>query len=216
LRGTVICITNNHFPEIAKEGVNMDKRFSLLYFIVALVVLSMAVFLFFSPEDNAPHTFGLPQMHAPDLDNEVDSGPKYAPEFNLIAGICTLLLVCYLFWACYRKFQTDSQADLIAMQDSLYEISLATGRTEYDLFCISAEEWSIPSERIDQDYKRYMIEQVMPHYAKDFARKNQTHLDESLVNKKEVEPTSWADWAKALLVFPGSVFFLFSMAVFFD
>jgi hypothetical protein len=51
----------------------------------------------------------------------------------------------------------------------------------------------------------------MPHYAKDFVRKNQHHLDESLINRKEVEPTSWLDWTKALLVFPGSILALFSM-----
>jgi hypothetical protein len=56
-----------------------------------------------------------------------------------------------------------------------------------------------------------MIDQVMPHYAKDFVRKNQHHLDESLINRKEVEPTSWLDWTKALLVFPGSILALFSM-----
>ena len=191
----------------------MYKRLSVLFSIVALVMLSMAIFLFFSPEDNLHNTSELPQMHAAEMVNAVDSGPRYAPGFNLIAGICTLLLVGYLYWACYRKFQIDSQADLIAMEDSLYEISLATGQTEYDLFCKSAEEWSVSRDRIEHDFKRYMIDQVMPHYAKDFARKNQRHIDESLLDKKEVEPTSWADWAKGLLVFPGSVLLLFSMAV---
>ena len=81
------------------------------------------------------------------------------------------------------------------------------------IYYVSAEEWSVSGDRIDQDFKRYMADQVLPHYAKDFVRKNNMHLDESLVNKKEVEPTSWSDWAKALLVFPGSLLLLFFMAV---
>jgi len=190
----------------------MDKRISVLYSIAAMLLLSMAVFIFFSPEDRVDNILGLSQMHATDIVSNVDNVPRYAPGFNLIAGICALLLVGYLFWACYRKFQIDSQAELIAMEDSLYEISLATDRTEYDLLCKSAEEWSVSGDRIDQDFKRYMMDQVLPHYAKDFVRKNKIHLDESLVNKKEVEPTSWSDWAKGLLVFPGSVLLLFSMA----
>jgi hypothetical protein len=102
------------------------------------------------------------------------------------------------------------------MEDSLYEISLATGRTEYDLFCISAQDWSVSGDRIDQDFKIYMMDQVLPHYAKDFVRKNKIHLNESLILKKEVEPTSWSDWAKGLLVFPGSIVLLFSLALLLD
>jgi len=191
----------------------MDKRISVLYSIVALVLLSMAVFIFFGPEDRLDNTLGLSQRPATDIVSDVDDNPRYAPGFHLIAGICALLLVGCLFWACYRKFQIDSQAELIAMEDSLYEISLATERTEYYLFCKSAEEWSVSGDRIDQDFKRYMMDQVLPHYAKDFVRKNKIVLDESLVTKKEVEPTSWSDWAKGLLVFPGSVLLLFFMAV---
>jgi hypothetical protein len=76
------------------------------------------------------------------------------------------------------------------MEDSLYKISLATGRTEYDLLHKSAESWSVSGNRIDQDFKSYMADQVMPYYAKDFVRKNQAHIDESLVVKKEVTPHS--------------------------
>jgi hypothetical protein len=58
-----------------------------------------------------------------------------------------------------------------------------------------------------------MAHQVLPYYAKDFVRRNQAHLDESLVNKEEVKPTSSWDWVKALLVFPGSLLFLFSISL---
>ena len=189
----------------------MDKRLSIFYVIVALAMLSMTVFLDFGHEEDSNHSFGLIQMPAAESFNDVDAGRHYSAELNLIAGICALLLVGYLFWALYRKSQNDSRAELMAKKDSFYEISIATGRTEYDLFHKSAEQWSLSGDRIDQDYNRYMIDQVMPHYAKDFVRKNQNHLDESLVTKKEVEPTSWLDWAKALLVFPGSILALFSM-----
>ena len=99
------------------------------------------------------------------------------------------------------------------MENSLYKISLATGRTEYELLHKSAENWSVSGARIDQDFTRYMADQAMQYYAKDFVRKNQAHIDESLISKKEVTPTSWSDWAIALLVFPGSVLLLFLMIV---
>ena len=204
---------NNHFPAIAKEGVDMDKRIVFLYSIVALVMLSLAVFLYYSPEDRLDHNTGLIQIPTPFVVEDADHPPRYVPEYNLIGGICALLLVGYLFWACYRKFKIDSQAELSAMEDSLYKISLATGRTEYDLLHKSAENWSVSGNKIDQDFKIYMAEQVMPYYAKDFVRKNQAHIDESLIIKKEVPPTSWSDWAIALLVFPGSILLLTFMGV---
>jgi len=205
------CNKNNHFPGVSKEGVKMHKRISIIYIIVALVMLSMTAFLFFGSEEGLHRSFGLIQMPVAESFKDVDAGLHYSAELNLIAGICVLLLVGYLFWALYRKSQKDSQAELMAKKESFYEISIVTGRTEYDLFCKSAEAWSVSGDRIDQDFNRYLTDQVMPHYAKDFVRKNQIHLDESLVTKKEAEATSWLDWVKALLVFPGSILALFSM-----
>lgn len=42
----------------------MDKRISVLYSIVALVLLGMAVFIFFSPEDRLDNTLALSQRQA--------------------------------------------------------------------------------------------------------------------------------------------------------
>ena len=191
----------------------MGKRIVFLYSIVALVLLGVAVYLDSSSEARLDNTNGLIQIPTPFIAEALDHAPRYAPAYNLIGGICALLLVGYLFWTCYRKSKIDSQAELSAMEDSLYKISLATGRTEYDLLQKSAESWSVSAKRIDQDFKRYMADQVMPYYAKDFVRKNQAHIDESLVVKKEVTPTSWSDWAITLLVFPGSVLLLIFMGV---
>lgn len=194
----------------------MDKRLSVFYYIVAFVMLGMAAFQFFNPDDRSRDTLGFPLMHATHIVNHGDSTPRYTPAINLIAGICALFLVGYLFGACYRKFKKDSKAERVAIENSLYNISLATGRNEYDLFYKSAEAWSLSGGQVEKDFKRYMAEQIMPYYANDFVRKNRAYIDESLVIKKDVKPTSWSDWAIALLVFPGSVLLLLSMALFLD
>jgi hypothetical protein len=196
------------------EGDGMNKKLSMIKFIFKLMLLGMAVLFFIVPEDKSSDTLWLSQTHEQHGVNGIDEGTQYAHGRNAIAGVCAGLLMGCLFWFIYRKFQSDSRADLIAMENSLYKISLATGRTEYDLFSKSAENWSISDDRIEKDFKRYMANQDMPHYAKDFLRKNKGHIDDSLVKKTEVEPTSWSDWAKALLVFPGSVLLLVSLALF--
>ncbi len=187
----------------------MDKKLLIFFSIVVLALLGMAVFLYLSPPDRFQNRYGFLQMQLIHIDGDVNDRPRYTPGINLMAGICALLLVGYLFWSLCRKFQKDSQSDLDARQHSLYDLSLATGRTEYDLFHRSAENWSVSGDRIDRDFRRYMADQILPHYAQDFVRKNRAHIDEALVDKKDPKPTSWSDWAIALLVFPGSILFLF-------
>jgi hypothetical protein len=155
-------------------------------------------------------------MQLMQIEKERFEVPRHASGFHLTAGICALLLVGYLFWFMIRKFQNDSRAELNARRNSFYRLSLATGRTEYDLFHKSAEGWPVSADRIKKDYARYMSEQVMPHYANDFVRKNQTRIDESLFVKREVKPTSWSDWAIAMLVFPGSLLLLYVLMLLFD
>jgi hypothetical protein len=136
------------------------------------------------------------------------------PAFQTVAGICALLLMAALFGAFYRKFKNDNRADMIAIRSSLYRISVATGRSEYDLFRKSAEGWPVSRKRIHQDFKMYLAHQILPYYTRDFVRKQQRCLDEALVKKEVSQPTRFRDWAKALLVFPGSLVFLLSMCIF--
>ncbi len=182
--------------------------------VVVLAMLGMAVFYFISPEDKNPNAIAYSHMPVSPTSNDIEYRLSYAPEKDLIGGICALLLVGSLFWACFRKFNKDGRKEQAAKERTLFNISVETGRNEYDLFIKSAEKWSVSGDRIEQDFKRYMAHQVMPHYAKDFVRKNQDHLDESLVKKREAKTTSWSDWAIALLVFPGSVFVMFIMMLF--
>ena len=192
----------------------MDKKPFAYCCIVALLFIGVMVFvsLFFNLQD---YQFRGPLVrHSPARAlTSVDHGHQYIPEMKLIAGICALLLVGYLFWTFYRKVQKSNRADQIARERSLYNISLATGQTEYDLFCKSAEDWSISDHRIDQDFKRYMIDESLPYYVKDFVRRNLEHIDEALIKIEPVKTTSLWDWVKALLVFPGCFFLILFMAL---
>ncbi len=192
----------------------MDKKLIAYCCIVALLVIGVTVFvsLYFNLQD---YRFKgrLAPLSQTKAVASVDRGPQYATEMNLIAGICALFLVGYMFWGFYKKVQKNSQADQIARERSLYNISLATGRTEYELFCKSAEDWSVSGTRVEQDFKRYMIDESLPYYVKDFVRKNFKHINESLIRKEVVNPTSLWDWVKALLVFPGCFFLIIFMAL---
>ena len=104
----------------------------------------------------------------------------------------------------------DSKADSVELANALHKISIESGRTEYELFVIAAEEWSITEAQIDEDFKNYMAANVLPYYVMDLVRKNNDRMNESLKKEKEIKPTSGWDLVRALLLFPGCfLLFLF-------
>ena len=186
----------------------MDKKL-LVFICVIAVFFGVAVLLNrdFNPENDQLNGYFKKAPPSPYLMfYKAKIIYQSAPEIRLIAGICALLLVGYLFWFFYRKVQQNIQADFVERERSLYKISLETGQIEYDLFRKSAEDWAVSDDRIEQDFRRYMADQVLPYYVKDFVRKNFEHVDEFLIKNEENKPSSWWDLVKALLVFPGSIF----------
>jgi hypothetical protein len=187
---------------------NMKKNPFAIYCIAAIVLFILSVVLvhFYNPDDTA--FMRMTPIQPAMVVSSIEYNHQYAPELNLIAGACVFLLVGHLFWAIYRKFKKDIQINSNASERLFYEISLETGWTEYELFHISAEGWSVSEDRIDEDFKRYMSDQVLPYYVIEFVRKNYEYIDESLIKNEEFKPTSSWDFVKALLVFPGILFLL--------
>ena len=202
--------------KLNKGRGEIDKKLISFYCIAVIVLVFMFVFL---ARCYNPDVFSWPIRVTPyeptKVATSIDYGLQYAPELNLFAGACVLLLVGHMFWAVYRKFRKDDQFSRNAMESLLHSISLDTGWTEYELFLISAEGWSVTDARIDGDFKRYMAHQALPYYVMDFVRKNHEKIDESLIKKEEIEPTSLRDLAKALLLFPGSILLPVLIPIFF-
>ena len=107
----------------------------------------------------------------------------------------------------------DSRADSFDLANALHKIALESGRTEYELFVIAAEEWSITEAQIDEDFKNYMGANVLPYYVMDLVRKNNDRIDESLEKEEEIKPTSGWDLVKALLLFPGCFLIPFFLVI---
>ena len=195
------------------KAIPIDKKILVFFAIVALVVLGRVMIHLEKPKDDYQRFLGSSRQYAPPVTNEQDSDSQSIFGVSTVAGACALYLVGYLFWSLIRKSQRDGRKELEAKKNSLYKISLETGRSEYELFQMSAKHWPVSNDRIDEDFKRYMTDQTMPFYAKDFLRRNQTQLDPSLIKEKEeTKPNSWQDWAKALAVFPGSLILLLSLS----
>ena len=97
---------------------------------------------------------------------------------DAVGAVAAVVLVGCLVRGYLRKLGANNRADQIPFEDYLQKITHLTGRSAYDIFHISAEEWHVPADRIDQDFKRYLNSLTVPYYVKDFIRKGQKHIDE--------------------------------------
>jgi len=97
---------------------------------------------------------------------------------NLLCVIGLTLFASMLYQAFLRQPDKSSEDQPVSMEYYVFKIARVTSNSEYDVFCKSAENWPISKAKIDQDFKRYLYNQEVPHYVNDFVRKNKKHIDE--------------------------------------
>ena len=56
-------------------------------------------------------------------------------------------------------------------ETELSRIALEQGVSEYDLFHKAAGPWRIPESRVEADFTAYLNDLTLPHYVRDFVRK---------------------------------------------
>jgi hypothetical protein len=62
-------------------------------------------------------------------------------------------------------------------EDYLYKIARLTGKSEYDVFCKSAENWPVSQHMINEDFRAYLTDYRIPYYVNDFIRRHKTQID---------------------------------------
>jgi hypothetical protein len=93
-------------------------------------------------------------------------------------ALCTGIFVGGVFQLIHGLNKIIIHEQPMTMEDHLYKIARVTGNSEYDVFCKSAVSWPITPEKIEQDFKAYVLHQDVPYYVVDFVRKNKKHIDE--------------------------------------
>ena len=227
----------------------MDKKVSLYYCIVTVVIIGLAIFLsLYLDLDNTGHSAELIKPQTTETVTHLYENSRKVLGVNLFEAICFVLAVGYLLWTLlfknqkmsrpfqivrgnylhkatkiaecamllraylsrvfYRNIPKNEQNDTRLLLNCLYKISRISGDSEYDIFFKSAANWPISNDRVDRDFRRYLSDQSLPYYVTDYLRKKRDHIDELEKEKEEQTPTTWRDWAKAMLVFPGSIVFM--------
>jgi hypothetical protein len=96
---------------------------------------------------------------------------------NGIGTLFIVLLAGALFRTMFRWNKATFTDKPVTMADYLFKIARVTGNSEYDVFLKASEEWPIPAQQIEEDFKTYLLDQSVPYYVRDFVRRNKGHID---------------------------------------
>ena len=77
-----------------------------------------------------------------------------------------------------RRCQQMFQGKPMSMAGYIYKTARLTGTSEFEVFRKAAESWPVSEEKIEADFGAYLLHHQIPHYVRDFIRKNQKQLDE--------------------------------------
>ena len=169
-----------HIPDFltsndSKGGDKMDKKVAIFFSLFALLIFcgSLVICFWLIPKDliiSGP--VGKAGMMMPKDFVSVDHGPSILMITQMIGTISIVLLVG--MWL--KKWFGENRQSTI--QGYICRITRVTGKSAYDVFCKAAEDWPVSEGQIEQDFKRYMLnDESIPYYVNDFIRKNKKHLD---------------------------------------
>ena len=106
----------------------------------------------------------------------------------------SLLAVVYVLG---RKYIEANERRIRPISDEEYLAFMALDKncSEYDLFALAAKNWHVSASDIEDDFKRYLVHGILPHYLRDFVRKNKSANDAEKRNRLNPGgnlPASWS------------------------
>ena len=133
--------------------------------------------------------------------------PAILSVFLSLVSFLFVMLIFYL-WARKRNLKNNKAS---TPQEYLWKLKQITGKSEYDLFLIAAEEKGWPKYQVERHFYRYLGDQTLPVYVKQFLEDGRDHIDAyrskggDFLDKKLLIFYSLF----ALLIIGGSFFFCF-------
>ena len=94
-------------------------------------------------------------------------------EFLLITLFLLMMLFVYL-WASQRNLAKNR---ISSPQEYFWKLKQITGKSEYELFHIAAQEKGWPAYHVEKHFKRYLENQSLPEYVKEFLEDGQEYIN---------------------------------------
>ena len=114
--------------------------------------------------------------------------------FGSGALVFCLLAVVYVLGKKYiekkeRINRPETDAEVLAL------IATTRNCSEHDIFRMAGNEWQVSANQVADDFRQYLTRGKMPHYVRDFIRKNRPDDDdgpEDISSPGGNLPASWS------------------------
>ena len=61
--------------------------------------------------------------------------------------------------------------DAVGEESELADLAFANGNSVYEVFKTAGSNWNLPVEKSEDDFKNYLQRGVIPHYVRDYLRR---------------------------------------------
>ena len=84
-----------------------------------------------------------------------------------------LFIVIGLIYVGLKIYLEKRLAPLDAVGDEreLSDLAFANGNSVYEVFKTAGATWSLPAEKSEDDFKKYLQRGAIPHYVRDYLRR---------------------------------------------
>jgi len=92
----------------------------------------------------------------------------------IISVVILVLVVMAMVYELNRRWKRPPK--VMTPQDYLWRLKEITGKSEYELFVIAGQEKGWPESQVEKHFKRYLDDQTLPIYVKQFLEEGQDHI----------------------------------------
>ena len=97
----------------------------------------------------------------------------FEPVLLTLISFLLVMLVVYL-WASQRNV---AKTRPLTHQEYLWRLKQITGKSEYDIFQIAAEEKGWTGDFVEKHFKRYLVDQTLPIYVQQFIEDGKAYIE---------------------------------------
>lgn len=95
------------------------------------------------------------------------------PIILLVISFLLVMLVIYF----YVSKRNLIKIGPLTPQEYLWKLKQITGKSEYEIFHIAAEDKSWPQYQVQRHFRRYLEDQTLPVYIKEFLEDGKKHIN---------------------------------------
>jgi len=95
------------------------------------------------------------------------------PAILSVISFLLVMLMVYL-WASNRNLIKN---ETLTPHEYLWKLKCITGKSEYEIFHLAAEDKGWPKYQAERHFKRYLEDQFLPDYVKEFLEDGKEHIN---------------------------------------